>query len=245
MAVQTIKTLGVIPARGGSKSIPRKNIVPVCGKPLIYYTIKSAAKAKLLDACIVSTDDEEIADIARSCGADVPFLRPSGISRDDSTDIEFLRHALLWLRDNRSWEPEIVLNLRPTSPLRTAGDIDAVIELMETTGCDSVRTVIKPQHKPHKMWWLEDEARMRPLMPTEQFETLGTDVPRQLLPQNIYWQTGLVDATRARFILEENKIYGPDIRGLVSDPARSIDLDDPDDLEMLDFIMRKRGYATV
>lgn len=241
--VSSPKTLGIIPARGGSKSIPRKNIVPVCGKPLIYYTIQNAHDARLLDACIVSTDDEEIADVARSLGADVPFLRPAKLARDDSPDIEFLCHALLWLRDNRGWKPEIVLNLRPTSPLRIAEDIDAVIELMQRTGCDSVRTVIKPQHKPHKMWWLEDAARMRPLMPTERFETLGTDVPRQLLPQNIYWQTGLVDATRPRFILEENKIYGPDIRGLVSDPSRSVDLDDPEDLEVLELLMRKRGYA--
>lgn len=227
---KTIKVLGIIPARGGSKSIPKKSIAPVLGKPLLYYTIRSAGESKLLDCCIVSTDSEEIAEVARSLGADVPFLRPVEFARDDSSDIEFMRHALDWLASERGWESEIVVNLRPTGPLRTGEDIDRVIQLMIETGCDSVRTVSRPASNPFKMWRMDEaSAKMEPLLPTEHFSTLGTDVPRQLLPQNIYWQNGLVDATRTKFIKAGN-IYGPDIRGVVTDPRKAIDIDEPEDL---------------
>src|SRR3989344_7391879 len=111
-----IKILGIIPARGGSKSIPHKNIALLAGKPLIYYTIREAKKSRLLDAVIVSTDDPKIAAVAHACGADVPFLRPKKISGDTSTDIEFFQHALLWVEKHRGWKPDIVVNLRPTAP---------------------------------------------------------------------------------------------------------------------------------
>lgn len=238
---QHIRTLGIIPARGGSKSIPKKNLALLLGKPLIFYAIRSAEDAKKLDAFIVSTDDQEIADLARSFGADVPFLRPAEYARDDSPDIEFMRHALGWVKENRGWEPEVIVNLRPTGPMRTGQDIDCVIETLFNTGCDSVRTVSLPLHSPFKMWSRDEKsARLRPLVPTEHFATLGTDVPRQLLPQNIYWQNGLVDATRARFIAE-GAVYGPDIRGVITDPQRSLDIDDIEDLKAAEEIMKKKN----
>lgn len=236
-----VNILGIIPARGGSKSIPRKNLAPVLGKPLISYSIRSAQQSKLLDAFLVSTDDAEIAEVARSCGADVPFLRPKEFSRDDSPDIEFLRHALDWLEAERGWKPEIVVNLRPTGPLRTGEDIDRVIQLMLDTGCDSARTISIPAHNPFKMWRMDAASvRMDPLLPTEHFAVLGTDVPRQLLPQNVYWQNGLVDATRAKFI-REGRIYGPDIRGVVTDPRKSIDIDEPEDFVLAGERLRELG----
>lgn len=226
-----VRVLGIIPARGGSKSIPRKNLAPILGKPLMFYSIRSAQQAKLLDAFLVSTDDAEIAAVARSYGADAPFLRPAEFARDDSPDLEFMCHALDWLEVVRGWTPEIIVNLRPTGPLRTGEDIDRVIRLMLDTGCDSARTISIPAHNPFKMWRVDAaSARMDPLMPTEHFAVLGTDVPRQLLPQNVYWQNGLVDATRSKFI-REGSIYGPDIRGVVTDPRKSIDIDEPEDLE--------------
>ncbi len=222
--------LGIIPARGGSKSIPRKNIASVAGRPLISYTIRSARASRLMDAAVVSTDDEEIAAVARSLGADVPFLRPTEYARDDSPDIEFMRHALEWVREHRGWEPEIIVNLRPTGPLRTGEDIDRVIKLMLDTGCDSVRSVSRPHQNPFKMWRMDLASfKLEPLLPTEHYETIGIDVPRQLLPQNVYWSNGLVDATRAKFIWQ-GKIYGPDIRGVITDPDQSVDIDEPEDL---------------
>lgn len=234
--------LGIIPARGGSKSIPRKNVALLAGKPLIYYTIREAKRSRLLDAVIVSTDDAEIASIARKYGADAPFLRPKKFAGDKSPDIEFFQHALSWLEKHRGWRPEIVVNLRPTAPLRIAEDIDRVISLMQKTGCDSVRTVSAPNpFNPFKMWTISsaEEGIMQPLIKTAHYEKLGTDVPRQLLPQ-VYWQNGMVDATRAKFI-RRGVIYGPDIRGIVTDPRRIADLDEPKDLKRAEIAMRELG----
>lgn len=236
-----VKTLGIIPARGGSKNIPYKNIVLLAGKPLIYYSIQGAKKSKLLDAFIVSTDDPKIAEVAKSHGADVPFLRPKKFAQDNSTDIEFLKHAIEWLEKNRGWRPEIVLNLRPTSPLRTAQDIDDVISLMLKTNCDSVRTLSPPYpHNPFKMWRFTNKrsTKIKPILPTKHYNRLGTDVPRQLLP-DAYWQNGLVDATRSKFI-KKGILYGPNIRGIITvDNVKSIDIDEPEDIAMAEKIMRR------
>ena len=235
-----VKILGIIPARGGSRGIPWKNIAPFSGKPLIYYTIKTAKKSRLLDAVIVSTDDPRIARIARSLGVDVPFLRPKRFARHTSPDTEFLKHALGWLEKHRGWRPDIVVNLRPTAPLRTAEDIDSVLALMQETGCDSVRTVSPPNpYNPFKMWTFIAGGRgiMKPLLPTAHYRTHGTDVPRQLLPE-VHWQNGLVDATRAKFI-RRGVVYGPDIRGVITDPRKAVDLDEPKDLKRAEIIMRE------
>ena len=234
------RILGIIPARGGSKSIPRKNIAPLAGRPLISYTIREAKRSRLLDACIVSTDDPKIAGVARSLGADVPFLRPKRLAGDRAPDIGFLLHAIEWVERHRGWKPEIVVNLRPTAPLRVAGDIDAVIRLMQKTGCDSVRTVSPPNpYNPFKMWVFASRAvgKMNPLIRTAHYAKLGTDVPRQLLPR-VFWQNGLVDATRSKFI-RRGIIYGPDIRGIITDPRRAVDLDEPKDLKRAEQTMRE------
>ena len=236
------KILGIIPARGGSKSIPKKNIALLLGKPLIYYTLREAAKSRLLDAFIVSTDDEEIAEIAKTLGADVPFLRPKEFAQDLTSDLPVFQHTLSWLKENRGWDPEILVNLRPTSPLRIADDIDKVISFILETGCDSVRTLSRGK-TPFKMWYFDDnEYKISPLMSTEHYEKLGTDVPRQLLPQNIYCQNNMVDATRTKFI-KDGRIYGPDIRGLIIEARRSTDIDGPDDLEKAAYFMTKLGLG--
>ena len=235
-----IKVLGIIPARGGSKSIPHKNIALLAGEPLIYYTIREAKRSRLLDAFIVSTDDPKIASVARRFGADAPFLRPKKFAGDKSTDIEFFKHAVSWVEKHRGWRPDIVVNLRPTAPLRIAEDIDRVISLMLKTGCDSVRTVSAPNpFNPFKMWTIsaQETGIMKPLIKTAHYSKLGTDVPRQLLPQ-VYWQNGLVDATRAKFI-KHGVVYGPDIRGLITDPVRNADLDEPKDLKVAARLMKE------
>lgn len=238
-AQKKIRTLGIIPARGGSKSIPHKNIALVGGKPLIYYTIDAAKKSKLLDAFIVSTDDEKIAKVSRKLGADVPFLRPADISGDKAVDLSFMQHALKWLEENRGWKPDIILNLRPTGPLRTAQDIDDVIDIMDKTNCDSVRTVSDHEkHNPFKMWYLNESGqRMKPILPTKHFKKVGTDVPRQLLPK-VYWQNGLIDATRTKFI-KKGYVYGPNIRGHVTATWQAQDIDEPSDLENLAVVMKQ------
>lgn len=235
-----VKVLGVIPARGGSKSIPLKNIALLAGKPLIYYTIREAKKSQLLDAFIVSTDDPNIAGVARRYGADVPFLRPKRLAGDKSPDVGFFKHALDWVEKHRGWRPDIIVNLRPTAPLRLAEDIDRAISLMAKTGCDSVRTVSAPNpFNPFKMWRFvaAKEGIMEPLIKTAHYTKLGTDVPRQLLPQ-VYWQNGFVDATRVKFI-KRGIVYGRDVRGVVIDSRRNVDLDEPKDLKRAELLMRE------
>ncbi|OHA42078.1 MAG: hypothetical protein A3H68_03160 [Candidatus Taylorbacteria bacterium RIFCSPLOWO2_02_FULL_46_40] len=239
--MKKLTCVGIIPARGGSKSIPKKNIAMLCGKPLICYTIESAKKSKLLDSFIVSTDDPETADVAKSFGADVPFLRPKEFSTDTATDLGFLKHALIWLRENRNLTPDVIVNLRPTGPFRGPEDIDAVLATMQKTGCDSVRTLSKPNQNPFKMWYVdESNFKMTPLLPTKYFDSVGIDVPRQLLPQNVYWTNALVDATKTKFILEQDKIYGPDIRAIIVSGNKTIDIDGPEELAYAEYIMRKK-----
>lgn len=238
-----IRTLAIIPARGGSKGIPYKNIALICGKPLIYYTIKAAQEAKLLDAFLVSTDDEKIAKVARKHGADVPFLRPAKLATSDAVDIDYLKHAVEWVEKERGWTPDIIVNLRPTSPLRTGADIDQAIKMMDDTACDSVKSVNEPYENPFKMWLMDDKtSKMRPLIRTKWYPKLFTDVPRQWLPKH-YWQNGIVDATRTKFI-KKGRVFGPDIHGLVTDSRRSVDVDEPTDLKRAAQRMRELAVAT-
>jgi len=236
--------MAVIPARGGSKGVPRKNIIPLCGKPLIAYTIETSAKSRLIDAAIVSTDDPEIAEVARKYGGDVPFLRPSELAQDNSPDIDFLKHALQWVEENRSWHPEILVILQPTLPFRTVEDVDNTLQFMLDQSCDSVRTLAVPTHvTPYKMWFLDnpETGRMSPVLKTEYFDKLLTDVPRQKL-KPAYWQPGIVIATRSEFV-RKGKVFGPDLRGFVVDIKNAHDIDEPADFEYAEYLMAKKLWT--
>jgi len=156
--------LAIVPARGGSKSIPRKNLIPVGGKPLIVYSIEQARTSRLVTRTIVSTDDPEIADVARAYGGEVPFLRPAEYAQDMSPDIDVFRHALQWLLDHEGYRPELVVHLRPTGPVRRVELIDQAIALMlEHAEADALRSVSVPVQTPYKMWRIED-GYLRPLV---------------------------------------------------------------------------------
>ncbi len=130
--------LGIIPARGGSKRMPGKNIAPMAGKPLIVHTIDAALQSGVIDRVIVSTDAEDIAAVSRAAGAEVPFLRPSALADDHVTTVEVLVHAIEWLHREESYEPEYVFLLQPTSPQRTAEDIRACVALLQEHAADAV-----------------------------------------------------------------------------------------------------------
>ena len=239
-STEQIKILAIIPARGGSKGVPRKNIIPLGGKPLIAYTIEVAGRSKLIDAAIVSTDDPEIAEVAREYGGDVPFLRPSELAMDNSPDIDYLKHALEWVETHRGWKPEILVILQPTMPFRTIEDVDNTLQFMLDQKCDSVRTLALPTHvTPYKMWFVEDHAtgKMSPVLKTEYFDELLTDVPRQKL-KPAYWQPGIVIATRPEFV-RKGKVFGPDLRGYVVDIKNCHDIDEPEDLEYAECLIKK------
>ena len=182
--------LALIPARGGSKGLPGKNILPLAGHPLIAYSIEAARLAPGITRVIVSTDSQEIAEVARCYGAEVPFLRPAAYAADDSLDFDVFFHALNWLKENENYTPDLLVQLRPTSPIRYVADIENCLgRLAENPGADSLRIVTKAFHTPYKMWQLgEDAQTMQPLLTLP-----GTpdpyNQPRQSLP-TVYWQIG-------------------------------------------------------
>ena len=222
-----VNVMALIPARGGSKSIPRKNILPFAGHPLIAYSIAAGLAAENVTRVVVSTDDQEIASTARQYGAEVPFLRPAEYARDATPDLPVFEHALTWLAEEENYRPDIVVQLRPTSPFRRVWHIDqAVYKLIEHPEADSVRTVCIPFQNPYKMWRIGSDEIMHPLMDTEFQEPYN--LPRQSLPA-VYWQTGYVDAAWANTISEKKSMTGDRILPLVIDPSEWIDIDSPDD----------------
>jgi N-acylneuraminate cytidylyltransferase len=221
------EVLALIPARGGSKSIPRKNIRPFAGRPLIAYSIAAGIAAESVSRVVVSTDDEEIAAISRAYGAETPFFRPSELALDETPDLPVFQHALEWLSDVDGYAPDIVVQLRPTSPFRRVLHIDeAVYRLIGHPEADAVRTVCVPFQNPFKMWRIGSDGYMHPLLETRFREPYN--LPRQALPE-VYWQTGYVDAAWADTILEKNSMTGDRILPLVIDPSEWIDIDSPDD----------------
>jgi len=142
-----MKVLGVITARGGSKGVPRKNLRPLAGKPLIAHTIETARESCAFDRLILSTDDAAIAEAGRAYGCDVPFMRPAALARDETPHLPVLQHAVQWLREHERYEPDAVMILQPTSPLRRAADIRDSIAMLERSGADSVVSVSEvPAH---------------------------------------------------------------------------------------------------
>jgi len=218
------KILALIPARGGSKGIPRKNIVNLCGKPLISYAIEQALSSKYINRTIVSTDDEEIAKISTEYGAEVPFLRPAEFAQDLSTDIEVFYHALVWLMDNEGYVPDFVLNHRAIFPIRRVELIDKAIETLINSDADSLRSVCVAKESPYKMW-LIDDGHMKPVAsyPAQEFFNL----PRQDLPV-VYWQIGYVDVIRSNVIFQR-RMSGDKILPFVIE-EEFVDIDYEEDL---------------
>lgn len=216
--------LGIIPARGGSKGIPRKNIYPICDKPLIAYTIESARRSVRLTKLIVSTDDTDIAETARRYGAEVPFLRPAELATDTALAIDVVRHALEFQEKHDCVQYDIVVMLQPTSPLKTAQDIDAVIGKLIKSGCDSVVTMVDVgANHPARMYRVVDD-RLVNLM-----DEGITMRPRQELPP-IYIRNGAVYACRRDVIYRWKTLIGPDVRPWIMPLNRSVNIDDPSDI---------------
>jgi YrbI family 3-deoxy-D-manno-octulosonate 8-phosphate phosphatase len=231
------EVLVIVPARGGSKSITRKNIRPFAGHPLLAYSVAAGLQAETVSRVIVSTDDESFAEVARHYGAEIPFIRPQELAADDSLDLPVFCHALEWLDTNEDYHPEIVVQLRPTSPIRPRGCVDeAVNMLLASPEADSVRGVVPSGQNPYKMWRLTDESGMEPLLQTDFDEPYN--MPRQHLPET-YWQTGHIDAIRTKTILEKGSMSGDVILPLVLDPAYTVDIDTIRDWELAEWQLLK------
>lgn len=213
--------VAIVPARSGSKSIPDKNIRNFGGHPLIAWSIAAGLAASTVDRVVLSTDDEHIAQIGREYGAETPFLRPGNLARDETPDLPVFQHALEFLAEEEGYEPELVVQLRPTSPIRPPDLVDeSVAKLRSEPQADSLRGVVPSGQNPYKMWRLEGE-RIVPLLedPVEAY-----NLPRQALPQT-FWQTGHIDVIRTQTIRAKNSMSGDFIIPALLDPAYTVDID--------------------
>ncbi len=217
------EVLAIVPARGGSKSIPRKNVRDFAGHPLLAFSVAAGLQAERVTRVIVSTEDEAIAEVGRDYGAEVPFVRPAHLARDDTLDLPVFQHALRWLDENEGYRPDLVVQLRPTSPLRRRGLVDEAVELLlADERADSVRGVVPSGQNPYKMWRLEEDGRLRPLLDDGPRQAYNR--PRQELPPT-YWQTGHIDAIRPATIVDQASMSGEVILGLQLDPRYAVDID--------------------
>ncbi|MBK6644404.1 MAG: acylneuraminate cytidylyltransferase [Anaerolineales bacterium] len=217
--------LALIPARGGSKGIPRKNIRSFAGYPLIAWSIAAAKQSSLVTRVIVSTDDEEIAAVAREWGAETPFLRPAELAQDKTTDLPVFEHALKLLEEIEGYHPEVVVQLRPTSPIRPKTMMDDAIRiLLDHADADCVRGVVPAAQNPFKMWRFHGEDK--PLVPLLEVPGISEpyNAPRQILPP-VYWQTGHIDAVRTTTITDKKSLTGNVVYPLMIDPKYTVDID--------------------
>ena len=232
------RILALIPARGGSKGLPGKNIRELAGKPLIAWTIETAVSNPYIDKTVVSTDSDEIADVARRYRAEVPFLRPSRLSTDKAKGIDVSRHAVQWLKDHDDFF-DLILTLQPTSPLRQLEDVTNAIELFFKKTARAVVSVCECQHHP---WWTnrlpEDNSLDGFLRP----EALNTN--RQDLP-TYYQLNGAIYLTTVKNMLCENIIYGQDGYAYIMPRERSVDIDTVEDLKFAElYINQKKSGHT-
>ena len=237
--------LALIPARGGSKGIPRKNIKSFAGYPLVAWSIAAGLQANSISRVVVSTDDEDIAAVAREYGAEAPFLRPAEIAQDRTPDLPVFEHALKWLEDIEGYRPDYVVQLRPTSPIRPVDLIDNAIKiLVKNSDADSVRGVVPAGQNPHKMWSFNGyDKPMKPLLEVEGIAE-PYNAPRQILPP-IYWQTGHIDAIRISTITRKHSLTGDTIYPLVIDPRYTVDIDTPADWEKYETLVYQGGLDMV
>jgi len=223
--------VAIIPARGGSKGIPRKNVKLLCGKPLIYYTINEAKKSKYLCRLIVSTEDGEIAEAAKKFKAEV-IERPAELARDDTPSFLVCQHVIRYLEEIKNFYPDVVVVLQPTSPRRIVEDVDRAIEKFLEADCDTVVSVCEAEHPPHWMYTLEGD-RMKPVIPGGEKIFRRRDAPK------VYRLNGAVYVTSRDIIMNENRVLGNDTRAYIMPIERSIDIDTELDFQFADLLMKK------
>ena len=219
--------LALIPARGGSKGIPRKNIKKLCGKPLIAWSIEVAQESDLVDKVVVSTDDEEIAEIALSYGAEVPFLRPPELAQDETPGIDPVLHAL-----SRLPKFDTLLLLQPTSPLRTASDINGILKMFQEHQAPAAVSICESSKHPNWMFYCGEDGTLSP------FKDIQIATRRQELP-NIYAVNGALYLAKTNWLRENKSFFSTDTLGYTMPSDRSVDIDSPFDWEVVEFLMKK------
>ena len=230
--------LGLITARGGSKSIPRKNIAQLAGKPLIAWTIEAARESHSLNRVIVSTDDAEIAQVSREWGAEVPFTRPAELAQDDSPHMDVILHAVEWLRIHENYCPDYVMLLQPTSPLRTAQDIDAAIRLAVEKNAEGVISVCETHQHPYLITRITKDGTLVDFISGAP-EPGTSSIRRQDMPL-AYFVNGAIYLTRCKALLGKRMLMPTRTFPYIMPPERSMQIDDPWDLYLVDMILRDK-----
>jgi CMP-N,N'-diacetyllegionaminic acid synthase len=218
-------------ARGGSKSLPRKNLAPLAGRPLIAWTIEAALRCRDVDRVVVSTDDDEIAAVARAQGAEVPFMRPPELAEDSTPTMPVIVHALRWLEAEQGYVPDAVVLLQPTSPLRTADDITGVVALARERSADSVISVSLAWSHPHLAKRIAGDGRLEDFI-------AHPKVDRRQDLEPVYSLNGAIYLARRAALLENQTFYGPNTYAYVMPPERSLDVDTAWDLHLCDLVLR-------
>ena len=235
-----MKVLSIIPARGGSRSIKYKNLARLDNKPLIYYSIKQSLNCKLIDKKIVSTDDKKIARLSLKYGAEVPFLRPKNISKSSSKDYSFFKHTLDFLKKQQNYQPDLIVQLRPTQPYRSVNLISQCIsKLTKDKKADSLRTISIPERTPFKMWkikgkYLEYLFKNKKFLNNEFF-----NLDRRKLPE-AFWHDGVVDIVKYRTIMKYKNVTGKNILYIKNSKEFLIDIDDPKDLRLANLMIKNK-----
>jgi CMP-N-acetylneuraminic acid synthetase len=236
-----LHVLGLIPARGGSKGIPNKNIVPLAGKPLIEWTIE-AARGSQLDRLLLSSDDERIIQVVEGIGGvDIPFVRPRRLATDTTPGIEVVIHAVEWLRDHETYKPDAVMLLQPTSPLRRSLHIDEAIALYSELGADSLVSVVKVPHNmvPESLMRVDDSGWLRPIVHFDERQNL-----RQQKPTYYARNGAAIYLFATDLLLDSRTMYGDRLVGYEMSYRESVDIDDYFDLEICEWLLTHREDMT-
>lgn len=227
-----MNVIAIIPARGGSKGIPRKNVKELDGKPLIAYIIETALDVEEIDRVIVSTDDEEIAEVAKKYGAEVPFTRPEGLARDETPTLPVLQHTVEYLEENENYTPDVVVLLYATSPLLDAERVSEAIEMLKDGefDFDSVLSVVEDR----KHYWIETNGRYDRLYPKV--------LENRQLTKPLFKENGAIYVCKTDLLMEEGKITGGNVGLLVMEEDESIDIDEPLDFNVAEgLLLNKRS----
>jgi CMP-N,N'-diacetyllegionaminic acid synthase len=234
-----LEILAVVPARGGSKGFPGKNVAMLHGKPLLAWTCKAAAESKQITRTVLSTDDEHIAAAGRTCGVEVPFLRPAELSADDTPSVDVVLHALRFLADTASYQPDAVILLQPTSPLRTGHHIDEALTVFTTGRAQTVVSVVEVPHRysPYSVMRLENGTLKHFWQEPLPFDRYH----RQSQPK-FYARNGpAILITRTDVLVEQKSFYGDPTLPYIMSAQDSIDIDNGDDLQLAEMILSKKG----
>lgn len=230
----------MVPARGGSKTILRKNIRPLNGRPLIAYTLDAVRNSKLVTRAVVSTDDSAIASVVNRYGVELPFVRPASLATDTTPDLPVFQHCLEWLWLHENYRPDVVVHLRPTAPLRRSDHIDQGIEmLMASSEADSVRSVTLARQHPLKMWRLNVDFLEPYVVDGMVAAAEPYNEPRQQLPP-AFIQTGSVDVVRTEVIVDQHSMCGKRIKALILDELDSVNIDDELDWALAELLIKRR-----